>query len=68
LEETKRWARIGAGGKTYCAIVTILDEKTSVRTMIDNARRTFREMKTTPDGREGKKGVILGDIAPGVKW
>lgn len=48
--------------RTYLTIVTILAEKTRVRARIDSARRTFREMKTMPDGREGRNGLILGDI------
>jgi hypothetical protein len=45
------------------AIVTILADKTSVRAKIESTRRTFRDMKTTPEGREGRNGVRLDIVS-----
>lgn len=45
------------------AIVTILADKTNVRAKIESTRRTLREMKTTPEGREGRNGVRLDIVS-----
>jgi hypothetical protein len=42
------------------AIVTIFAENTNKRDIILNALNTFRVIKTTPDGREGRNGLISG--------
>ena len=42
------------------AIVTIFAENTNKREIILNALNTFKAIKTTPDGREGRKGLISG--------
>ena len=42
------------------AIVTIFAENTNKREMILNALNTFKAIKTTPDGREGRNGLISG--------
>jgi len=46
--------------RTYLAIVTIFAENTNKREIILNALNIFKAIKTTPDGREGKKGLISG--------
>lgn len=45
---------------TYFAMVTIFAEKTNKSDIILIARKTFKAIKTTPDGRAGKKGLISG--------
>jgi hypothetical protein len=47
------------------AIVTIFAEKTSKREMILIALNTFKAIKTTPDGREGRNGLISGILRSG---
>jgi hypothetical protein len=42
------------------AIVTIFAENTNKRDIILIARNTFKAIKTTPDGREGRNGLISG--------
>jgi len=46
--------------RTYLAIVTIFAENTNKRDIILIALKTFRAIKTTPDGREGRNGLISG--------
>jgi hypothetical protein len=47
-------------GGTYFAIVTILAENTRRSEIILIARKTFKAMKTTPEGRDGRNGLISG--------
>ena len=44
------------------AIVTIFAENTNKREIILSALNTLRAIKTTPDGREGRKGLISGIV------
>jgi hypothetical protein len=53
------------GGKTHLAIVTIFAENTNKRDIILIALNTFKAIKTTPDGREGKNGLISGILMTG---
>lgn len=52
---------------TYLAIVTILDERTSRRVIILTRRRMLMAMKTIPDGRAGRKGLMSGIVASVAK-
>jgi len=47
------------------AIVTIFAENTNKREIILIALNTFRATKTTPDGREGRNGLISGILVAG---
>jgi hypothetical protein len=46
-------------------MVTIFAENTNKREIILIALKTFRAIKTTPDGREGRKGLISGILMTG---
>jgi len=46
--------------RTYLAIVTILAEKTRRRDIILMTLNTFKAIKTTPEGRDGRNGLMSG--------
>jgi len=48
--------------ETYLAMVTIFAERTRRRVIILTSLRMFRPIKTIPDGRAGRKGLISGIV------